>query len=1132
MDPTAFDALPEETQQVFVAMARALEKERKEKNEALEKIRIQEEDDLRRRMGIVVPLDSLGTSRSLFKIQGTEEWRHAQMALEDSLDSGIITQQDYEDQLKETEKDLLRIQKSKYRKELRHRTIKTVDSMQEKIRKLTTHGYMKTIVDPELLYEDERVELGDGVLIIPSREAMEDQVTRMLAETRARARMPNRRRHQLRDNHNVIVETNLFFVANNRHPSYTNNMMMTFPNGNFHENWFEIFKQAAIKKYETFADSEHYEELEEACLSPKATIHVILTQFDSIEEWFDDVAADEKIRDMHDFRLLLCADKDKPCIQQAVEHFGRIWNKDVSLRQNLEEPCSLIHDPFRTNKDGSPRKHSHTKACSVTRKVILYSPLVKDIRQIRSINDLTRKDVELVESTDCKSVARLLVSKGHVGVIKNIFRSKLPSSKPHRNTIERTPVRTFEGEQEAAQIFLDFETFRQRTLVEDSADEAVPFLVTWSSLISETVETLHSEQVASDFVDRILEDYIGSTVVLWAWNGSGFDHHLLLGELKNRMPDEEDIKQRSNRILQATFKFGGTTVILKDPMLFIPSSLARAAKDFGVLSKGDFPHDIVSDRSCLTQVVSEWYVLKSKTIESVISDCGKIMLVTAESYKEIVETGNKLTVLEKAIEYCKIDVQVMKQIWIKFKQDMRNSLGLEIPISMMTLPQLAYSVLVSKLPKGTVLHIPEGDEYDFIRKAQFGGRVMAKKGVYNERCIYVDVVSEYPSVMWLYDQPYGPSNETKEINWDKLGIYDVSLVFKPCEDHPYSIECPLCRKKKADYTEFLPRRDPEDGCLKHSFLEEQRGVWCTYDLEIALDDGYVVTKVHRGLEWKYKGKIFTGFIDTVKGIKENAPTPSQRQIGKILMNSSYGKLNQKPIDEEIFIVPRGTAFQFLENIKTVDGNVKIAGSTIEMPVFQELDDHWEKMTIKVPGENRHPTQNGVFVLAGARKFLRDHLLEIRKHAPNVKVVYSDTDSMIIIESSLEGYDPSPHFGKELGKLDDTVVKGFTGVRLDRVVVAGKKMYAYEFVHPVSGNTVGEIHMKGVPNKMLSMAQMDHLLQGNDRRIRFAMMLMKKNMVSVHMMDIVKEVGCITGSRSRKATQRCIDNECECMEKYN
>src|SRR5579871_889053 len=1153
----AFDALQdnEAAQQSLIDMAQqaleAIEEAQKRAQKYEEEEKTRKEDELRRRRGLVVPLESIGTSRSLFKIQGTEEWRRAQMALEDSLDSGLITQQDYEIQLEETEKDLLRIQKAKYRKELRHRTVQSVDSMQEKIRKLTTHGYMKTIVDPELLYEDERVELEEGVLIIPSREAMEDQVSRMLDITRARAQMPNRRRHQLRDNHNVIVETNLFFVANNRHPSYTNNMMMTLPNGNFHENWFEIFKQAAIEKYKTFAHSEHYEELEEACLSPKATIHVILTQFDSVEEWFDDVAADEKTRDMHDFRLLLCADKGKPCIQQAVEHFGRIWNKDVSLRQNLEEPCSLTHDPFRTNKDGSPRKHSHTKACSITRKVVLYSPLVKDIRQIRSINDLTRKDdVELVDSTDCKSVARLLAHKGHVGVIKNIFRSKLPSSKSHRGTIERTPVRAFEGEQEAAQIFLDFETFRQRTLVEDSADEAVPFLVAWSSLISETVETLHSEQVVSDFVDRILEDYIGSTVVLWAWNGSGFDHHLLLGELKNRMPDEEDIKQRSNRILQATFKFGGTTVILKDPMLFIPSSLARAAKDFGVLSKGDFPHVIVSDRSCLTQVISEWYVLKSKTVESVISDCGKIMLVTAESYKKIVETGNKLTVLEKAIEYCKIDVQVMKQIWLKFKQDMRKSLGLEIPIGMMTLPQLAYSVLVSKLPKGAVLHIPEGDEYDFIRKAQFGGRVMAKKGVYNERCIYVDVVSEYPSVMWLYDQPYGPSFETKEINRSKLGIYDVSLVFKPCEDHPYSSECPLCRKKKADYTEFLPRRDPEDGRLKHSWLHEQRGVWCTYDLEIALDDGYVVTEVHSGLEWKYKGKIFSDFIDTVKGIKENAPTPSQRQIGKILMNSSYGKLNQKPINEEMFIVPRGTAFQFLENIKTVDGNVKIAGSTIKMPVFQELDDHWEKMSIKVPGENRHPTQNGVFVLAGARKFLRDHLLKIRKHAPNVKVIYSDTDSMIIIESSLDvavgdmiwneetgsyapskiafSYDPTPHFGKELGKLDDTVVKGFSGVRLDRVVVAGKKMYGYEFEHPESGKTVGEIHMKGVPNRMLSMAQLDHLLEGNDRRIRYAMMLMKKSLVSVQMVDIVKEVGCITGTGSRKATQRCIDNECGCV----
>lgn len=1148
LQATAFDALPEETQQVFVAMARAaLEELEKTRHEAFEKERearrreeelrlelrareVKEADDLRRRMGLVVPLDSLGTSRSLSKIQLTEDWKRAQMALEDSLDSGLITYQDYADQLKETEKDLLRIQKAKYRKELRKRTVQTVDSMQEQIRKLRTHGYMKTTVDPELLYEDERESLLDGVLMIPSRDSMEDHVSRMLAETRARARMPNRRRHQLRDNHNVIVEVNLFFVANNRHPSYTRNMIMTLPDGRFHDDWYETFKQAAIDKYKTFTDSERYEELEEACLLPKATIHVILTQFDSVEEWFDDVAVGETTRDMHDFRLLLCADKDKPCIRQAVEHFGRTYDPDKSMRQNLEEPCTLTHEPEgrRINKDGSPRKHTHSKACHITRKVVLYTPLVKDIRQVRSINDLTRKDVEPVETTDCKTVARLLVSNGHVGVIKNIFRSKLPSVKGHRGVIERTPIRSDGDDQETVQIFLDFETFRRRTLMEDSADEAVPFLVAWSPLGGETIHTLHSEHVAHDFVNRILDEHAGATVVLWAWNGSGFDHHLLLGEFKNRMPDEEDIKQRSNRILQATFKYGDTTIILKDPMLFIPSSLADAAKDFGVLNKGDFPHDVVSDRSCLTKVIQEWYVLKSKIVESVVSDCGKIMLITAESYPDVIEKNNKLTVLEKAIEYCKIDVQVMKQIWLKFKQDMRNSLGLEIPINMMTLPQLAYSVLVSKLPKGVTLHVPSGDEYDFIRKAQFGGRVMAKKGVYNERCIYVDVVSEYPSVMWLYDQPYGPSYSTQEINWDKLGIYDVSLVFRPCKDHEFDEKCPECARAHARYTEFLPRRD-DDGRLKHSWLLEQRGVWCTYDLEIAISDGYIVQEVHSGLEWMYKGKIFKEFIDTVKHIKENAPTPSQRTIGKIIMNSSYGKLNQKPIDEEMFIVPRGTAFQFLEDLKTVDGNVEIAGSTIKMPLFQELDDNWEKMTISIEGENRHPTQNGVFVLAGARKFLRDHLMSIREHAPNVKVIYSDTDSMIIPVSSLEGYDPTPHFGKELGKLDDTVVKGFSNVSLDRVVVAGKKMYAYEFVHPESGKSVGKVHMKGVPNKMLTLSQMEHLLEGNDRRVRYAMMLMKKNLVTVQMVDIVKEVGCITGTGSRKATQRCIDSKCTCVE---
>ena len=1149
-----FDSMPEVAQQALVQLAqasiqantRADESDRLRQEETTkllemgERLRKQEADDLRRRTGLTRPLDSIGTSRSLIDIQTTQEWKEVQMSLEDSFNAHLISREDYVSQLRGAESDLMRHQEAKYRRELHTRTVKSINTVTEHIKSLTRHGYMATTIDPELLYDEDRFFISAD-LMIPSRLVLETQIVRMLADLRTRAARDTSL-PPLRENHTVTVEANLFFVAANRHPSYTRNQVITHPDGSFKEDWFGTFVQEAQDKYDVFTNADIYEELEELCLKPNATLHVILTQFDSIEEWFDDVSPDEKTRNMHDFRLLLCSDRDRPCEQQAVEHFGRIWDSSKTVRQNLEEPCSLLVNPSRLKKDGSYHKHTHTKPCFITRKVVLYTPLHRNIRQIQRLEELTRKDVEIVETTDCSNTARLLTHKGHVGVITRIFVSKMSKKGRNRKVIVRTPIAApAPKNSDMLEIFLDFETFRRRSAVDNTPDSAVPFLVCWAIAGSEKVECVHSENVVVDFVDTLLETYESREIVLWAWNGSGFDHHLLTGELKRRNPDEEDIKQRSNRILEATFRFGSTCVILKDPMLFIPTSLASAARDFGVLSKGDFPHDVVSDRSCLTQVIEDWFMLKSKIVESVASDCGKIMLVEAVSYHEIVESGNKLTVLEKAIEYCKIDVLSMMQIWTKFKQNLTSSLGIDVPITIITLPQLAFSVLVSKLPKGVELHVPERRDYEFIRSGLFGGRVMAKPGVYNERCIYVDVVSEYPSVMWLYDQPYGRHYETTTINWDKLGIYEVSLVFKPCASHPYSEECHECALAKNQYTEFLPRR-AQDERLEHSWLLEQKGVWSTYDLEIALDDGYVIQEVSRGLEWPYKGKIFAPFIETVRHIKENAPTASERTIGKNFMNSSYGKTYQKPIDEETFIVPRGTAFQFLEDLKTVDGTVEIAGVTMEMPVFHELDESWEKMTLKIPGggENRYPSQNGAFILSGARKFLRDHLLQIRRFAPNVRVVYSDTDSLIIVESSLDvnlgdivdgvpsltsyRYDPSSHFGTKLGQLDDTVLKGFSGIRLDRVVIAAKKMYGYSYTRPDSGQSVSETHMKGVPNKMLSMEQMDFLLQDTDRHIRYAMMLMKKNLVSVQMMDIVKEIGMI---KNKKAVQRCIDGKCTC-----
>src|SRR5579871_2273779 len=106
----AFDALQdnEAAQQSLIDMAQqaleAVEMERKAREEAeheAERLRVFEKDAMRRRRGITVPLANIGTSRSLFDIQKTDEWRDVEIALDDSMRAGLISLEEYELQLRE-----------------------------------------------------------------------------------------------------------------------------------------------------------------------------------------------------------------------------------------------------------------------------------------------------------------------------------------------------------------------------------------------------------------------------------------------------------------------------------------------------------------------------------------------------------------------------------------------------------------------------------------------------------------------------------------------------------------------------------------------------------------------------------------------------------------------------------------------------------------------------------------------------------------------------------------------------------------------------------------------------------------------------------------------------------------------
>ncbi|KAJ2692481.1 hypothetical protein H4218_006340 [Coemansia sp. IMI 209128] len=541
-------------------------------------------------------------------------------------------------------------------------------------------------------------------------------------------------------------------------------------------------------------------------------------------------------------------------------------------------------------------------------------------------------------------------------------------------------------------------------------------------LYSDLVWDFHEDMATTDccveqFVITLLETYSDCEVCLYAWYGSGYDYQHIYKHLKKRCTDDNTFV-RNNAIIYSkmTFKESNLVLHLKDPFLFILCSLDKAAKAFECLTKGSFPHEIIKDWTDLDTVIANWYIIRSETVEYLDQESnGKRLLITAKNHDEIVERGNLKTVMEKALEYCTIDVLAMSQIWAKFTDLVRSELGVQVDPGTFTLSQMSMKIMTAMLPPRAILTIPDLNEYDILKHGLYGGRVVAKNGVYEEDIYYADVVSLYPSAMRLLEHPAGEMKMVDLIN-------------------------------------------------------------CT-------------------------SRLFNGFIDKLFKMKADNTGPI-RNIAKIALNGGgYGKFVQKPINSNVHIVEKGVVHSHFDRLESNStGMIVKGGVMIERPDFYPLDDEWDKMVIEDPeAVPQYPVQVGISILSGSRY----RLYNLIKQFPGIQVVYSDTDSIFVKASSVDKSEWISRMGNELGQLDDTL-DGIAHGIINRMYVAGPKMYAYEY-HDKTGLPKNVCHMKGVRTKDLKIEHFKHLLHSEDHRLVYNMIVMSKNLVGLKMAEIDKVI---------------------------
>ena len=411
----------------------------------------------------------------------------------------------------------------------------------------------------------------------------------------------------------------------------------------------------------------------------------------------------------------------------------------------------------------------------------------------------------------------------------------------------------------------------------------------------------------------------------------------------------------------------------------------------------------------------------------------------------------------------------------------------------MTLSQLSYDIWSSMLNKNIEkLNVKKGD---FTRSSLFGGRTYPVKKYFKSK-LYSTIIKtieyynnlEFPLTKFNYLKQklemkllYIKLKKSNDyiFNADVNSLYPASMVGKRFSKE-FSYPIGISRwsdepkkefddgkmgifnvKFKAPKTLTFPMLPYKNinGRLEWGLNNDINKIY-TYtsvDIRNAIKCGYDIQFTGKCLVWDEKCNfIFNDYINKCYDIKKKAKgnNKSLYQIGKLLMNALYGKMNQKPNTNSFEIInTHKQLLEFLYNNELI--NWTISNDNKYLFVEGERLDK-EKCYTK-------PSQLGVFILAYSRQIMMELVKEISPKLDEFVFTYTDTDSIHI---------KGKYHKKLIEKgLIDELAMGLLANDCDdegliiREINLAPKLYLYQYL-----NKNGELKLtlkgKGIPNRYL------------------------------------------------------------------
>ena len=454
----------------------------------------------------------------------------------------------------------------------------------------------------------------------------------------------------------------------------------------------------------------------------------------------------------------------------------------------------------------------------------------------------------------------------------------------------------------------------------------------------------------------------------------------------------------------------------------------------------------------------------------IISEAGKQELKHNWNQKIFEENLNKLGIaadgkfnmVEYVKFYCCQDVRILKQGFQKFRKMCWESLKIDVNKTL-TAPSLANQYFTREIyEKIPDYYLYGGIVRAFIQKAVYGGRCMTrlnKRWSVNEELADFDAVSLYPSAMnRLYCVKGKPEVlKPEELNTTYLLNNTCGEDEQPTKQKPisaYVVEIKITNINKHLAFPCVVYKDKETNTNKNDDGENSIGKTAVVD-NITLEDWIkyngLECEVLRGYKWTgEKSFLIREVIQNLHLLRceyKKTKNPLQLVI-KLIMNSAYGKMIQKPITTTTEFKRYHTKIfdkktqefkddyplnkYLIKNSAKIISYTQVNKNLYAIKVGQQIDTFYTNTLL------------GVQILSMSKRIMNEVMCTAEDIG--IKIYYQDTDSMHIQKNKID--DLAAEYkkrygreliGKNLGQFHNDFDEVENGYAYKSIFV-GKKMY--------------------------------------------------------------------------------------------